>query len=241
MPDLSRPMETLEQVLREGGEWLEVPATLPGVLVEGVDYSGKTSVLTCLIEYLAAAHRPAFRRACFLHEHPIIAALLDLAKSSDDMAFRDVCYTASLLLDLRLPAPPEPCGLRLQERHVPTQIGRNTFFYDDEERWHVPLLRRLRRRFSIQIYLTSDLAAKRLRTRTRPAKSPRDALLAADPVLHQRYDEAMRASLPVPEEWLVIDTSALTVAQTAEAILRHLPVMPSGQMPAGSLVQAHAV
>ncbi|GAA0713852.1 hypothetical protein [Dokdonella soli] len=193
--------------------------TIPGLLIEGVDYSGKTAVSTELERIMRERGYEPYRRACFMHEHPIIDGLLALAKASQRMDERDICYTASILLDLTLPALPSPPGYLLQERHVQTQIGRNTFFYEDDERWQVTTLRRLRRCFSTQVYLTSNLAAKRERTRTRTPKSPRDALLAEDVLLHQRYDDYMRDTLPGGEAWLVIDTSVLSIADVAGLIL----------------------
>lgn len=198
------------------------PSTIPGLLIEGVDYSGKTSVAESLIEMMIGRGRTVYRRACFMNMHPVIDGLLAMAKASDRMDERDVCYTASILLDVSLPPSPPTPGYLIQERHVQTQIGRNTFFYDDDDRWHVDQLRRLRRPFSSQVYLTSDLASKHTRTRTRPAKSPRDALLAGDPLLHQRYDDYMRETLPENESWLVIDTSTLGIAEVAERILDHI-------------------
>lgn len=197
-------------------------ATIPGLLIEGTDYSGKTAVSDELARLMRERGYAVRRRACFLHAHPIIDGLLALAKASQRMDERDVCYTASILLDMTLPRLPAATGYLLQERHVLTQIGRNTFFYDDDVRWQVAELRRIRRPFSSQVYLTSDLAAKRLRTRSRPPKSPRDALLAGDPQLHQRYDDYLRDTLPAGEGWLVIDTSALGIAEVAGRILAHL-------------------
>jgi hypothetical protein len=126
------------------------------------------------------------------------------------------------LIDLGLPPLPRPPGYLLQERHALTQIGRNTFFYDDPVRWHVDTIEDLRQRFTAQVYLTSDIAAKRRRARTRPPKSPRDALLANDPALHQHYDDYMRDALPRDEAWLVLDTSHLDVPGVARCLWDYL-------------------
>jgi thymidylate kinase len=193
-----------------------------GLLIEGVDYSGKTSVTDELVRLLARRSQPTVRRACFLNEHPIIDALLSLAKASNSMEARDVCYTSSLLHDLRMPSLPRPAGYLLQERHVLTQIGRNTFFYDDPERWQVPSMQAMRLAFTCQVYLWSNIEAKRSRTRSRPPKSPRDAMLADDPTLHQRYDDVMRGMLPKGERWLMIDTSNSTVEAVAQIVLAHI-------------------
>jgi thymidylate kinase len=198
---------------------------IAGVLIEGVDYSGKSSVADKLERLLHSRGIGFVRRACFLNTHPVIAALLELAKASNDMEFRDVCYTSCLLHDLCLPALPRPPGYLVQERHVLTQIGRNSFFYDDPQRWQIPLMQGLRPRFGCQIYLWSNMDAKRSRTRTRPPKSPRDALLASDIMLHQRYDDAMRSMLPTGEDWLVIDTSSLTPEAVAERILEKIDAL----------------
>jgi thymidylate kinase len=193
-----------------------------GLLIEGVDYAGKTTIMDGLAERLESQRCSVFRRACFMHEHPIIEALLGLAKASDRMDVRDTCYTSSILLDLTLPPLPSLPGYLLQERHTLTQIARNTFFYDDRVRWQVDTMMRLRRRFTCQIYLTSDLATKRIRTRTRPPKSPRDALLANDPSLHQKFDDFSRNSLPADEDWLIVDTSGRNVPHICRQILDHL-------------------
>lgn len=186
-------------------------APIDGLLIEGVDYAGKTAVTDALERLMTALGWKTVRRACFISQHPIIDALLAQAKASGAMDQRDVFYTSSLLIDLSVPPLPLPNGYLLQERHALTQIGRNTFFYDDPVRWQVETIENLRRPFTAQAYLTSDIVTKRTRTRTRPPKSPRDALLAGDPVLHQRYDDYMRDSLPKDEDWLILDTSHLNV------------------------------
>lgn len=195
--------------------------TIKGLLIEGVDYSGKTSVANEVARVINDGGRKVARRNCFVNKHPIIERLVALASGSDGMEARDVIYTSALLLDLILPEPAADSEVLIQERHVLTQIGRNLFFYDDHQGWHIDDMRRLRRPFDRQVYLTSNIDTKRSRTRKRPAKSPRDALLASDPVLHQRYDEAMLQLLPKNEDWLVIDTSTLEVKEIASRIVEY--------------------
>lgn len=196
--------------------------TIAGLLIEGVDYSGKTSVATALAGFLRDRGVLTRGLACFVNAHPIIDRLLAIARESDRLEERDACYTASLLLDLTLPVLPASRSYLIQERHALTQIARNRFFYEDHDRWQIEEIERLRPRFSCQVYLWSDLAAKRVRTRSRPPKSPRDAMLAADRDRHQRYDDYMRSHLPADEQWLVVDTSPLTVANVAQRIVQHL-------------------
>lgn len=196
--------------------------SIHGLLLEGVDYSGKTSVANAVSSLVEASGKEVARRNCFVNNHPIMQKLIEQASTSPDMEKRDIFYTSSLLHDLMLPELSLSDHYLIQERHVLTQIGRNLFFHSPGAHWHIDDFWRLRRPFSHQVYLTSDIDSKRTRTRRRPPKSPRDEILANDALLHQRYDDAMLKILPEEERWLVIDTSKLDVQEVAVKIFEFL-------------------
>jgi thymidylate kinase len=191
---------------------------IKGILIEGTDFIGKTVVAQHLVRRLSDESVDVYHSQCFLEECSLIQFLLKEAKRHETLKERDYFYTSACLLDLNLPRRER--GFRIQERHWLTQVGRNKFFYDTEFDTYTTEIARKHLLFSCQVYLTSDVTAKRRRSSSRPAKSPRDRLLANDPAVHQKYDDFVIGLLPPDEDWHVIDTSGLSIAEVGETILR---------------------
>jgi thymidylate kinase len=192
-----------------------------GVLIEGVDFVGKTSAVSRLMEMMQSEGRSVESGKCYLRRTPVIDYLEAYAKSFWTMIDRDILYTAALLADLATYKPsPE---FVVQERHWLTQIGRNQFFHPNRELVSRDTIERLRIPFEHNIFLKCDLKTKLTRCRSRPPDSPRDEYLAANPDAHQDF-EALNISL-IPagtESWLILDTSDLTIDEVASKIKEYI-------------------
>lgn len=188
-----------------------------GVLVEGVDFVGKTIVCEKLARDLSSDGVPVRLNKCYLERWPMIEFFEAQAKQHDSMLERDWYYSAAIVFDIALFA--EPREFIVQDRHWLTQVGRNRFFHPAAlelipqgflEQRHVP--------FQHNVMLTSNLETKLKRCRSRESVSPRDRYLAANPHLHQEYERFLLDLIPADESWLVLDTSERTVEGIATAI-----------------------
>jgi thymidylate kinase len=195
-----------------------------GVLFEGIDYSGKTSVTKALVGRLAERGIAAERRGCYVSRTPLVHMIDRRALLTDSLRDRDVYYSASMLLDLQLMHRElDPDLFLVQDRHWFSQVGRNDFFHAGDEIVDRQLLIEPHVPFRTQVYLWCDVAAKAERVVSRSPKSPRDALLAGDRSLHQAYDDFTRDLLPSDEQWSVIDTSSRSVDEVVDAVINLLP------------------
>jgi thymidylate kinase len=188
-----------------------------GVLLEGVDYVGKTSVAERLAVILNEQGASTRSGRCYLQRVPIIEFLEAHAQQCDSMLERDWYYSTAILVDLFSFRTLEE--FTVQDRHWLTQVGRNRFFHKDVEFMPVDLIEERHIPFRFNIMLTSSLEAKMERSQGRPAKSPRDRLLAANPGLHQEYERFLIDLIPKGESWTVIDTTELTIEEVARKVL----------------------
>ncbi len=191
------------------------PSEINGVLIEGTDFSGKSTIAQIVTGYLAGS---ALRR-CFLTEHPLVMFIDREARRYDDIATRDKFYTSALLMDLVLLPDHRPDAFVVQDRHWLSQVGRNLFFHRDNTDFPVEEIIANHVPFRYNFYLSSDIASKQHRASCRKANSPRDSLLAANPDIHQRFDEFHRSLFPQKERWQVLDNSNLTAEQAAREII----------------------
>ncbi|HEY3821975.1 MAG TPA: hypothetical protein VGL81_32635 [Polyangiaceae bacterium] len=193
-----------------------------GLLIEGTDYAGKTTVCSLVAAALQARGVATHVGHCYVHDATILDHFLAEAKKSTDLLQIDWYYTANILLDLGECRRRLPEAFVVQDRHWLSQVGRNEFFHASEPRLPTRTIWDLHLPFEHNFYLASDLVTKRARSALRPAKSVRDRYLRENPERHQQYDEFLRHLLPEAESWTVIDTSPLTPAEVASRIVDHV-------------------
>ena len=190
--------------------------SLDGVLIEGVDYVGKTTVALRLAELIRQDGREVSVGRCYVDRTPLIEFLEREAQKSADMIVRDHYYTAALISDIA--AAVQPSDYRVQDRHWLTQLGRNMFFHTGEQVFPARYFSEAHRPFARNVLLTSSASAKADRAASRPAKSPRDQYLLARPDLHQKYEAFLQTLVPAEEDWLILDTTELSVDEVAREI-----------------------
>jgi thymidylate kinase len=192
-----------------------------GVLIEGVDFVGKTSAASRLVEVLRSEGRSVESGKCYLRRSPVIDYLEAYAKTYWTMLDRDILYTAALLADLAT-YEPNPTFV-VQDRHWLTQVGRNQFFHPTRDLVSEGTIQRLHIPFKHNVFLKCDLRTKLERCRSRPPNSPRDEYLAATPAAHQEFEALNISLIPAEtESWLVLDTSDLTVDEVALKIYEYI-------------------
>lgn len=195
-----------------------------GVLIEGVDYAGKTSIADNLASALKARGTPVIQNQCYLKRGELIHFLEARAKELNTPLERDWYYTTALLVDLYLyeESNHDPDVFIVQDRHWLTTLGRNAFFNKDIDFMRAGLLEQRHPKFRFNVYVRSTMEAKIRRCQNRPPKSPRDRYLAENPEIHQQYDDFLQELLPKDEEWLILDTSDVSLEEATSAVLSYL-------------------
>ncbi|BCY09816.1 hypothetical protein [Actinoplanes sp. L3-i22] len=208
---------------------------LPGILLEGHECSGKTTVARLVAADLAAAGRRVAAAHATVTSSGLLDAMLHEAVAtfadSAGRPFRDPrlwrrfnsVRSAQLMIDAELVAAQEPPGrydVFLQDRYWLTQHAFNTFLtpgarYLTRE-WidaHAP-------RFTVQVYLTCDPATRVRRTVARPAKHAVNAFLQRHIDEIAVLDELTIEQLVDRDEWTVLSSSAGTPRALADEVLR---------------------
>jgi thymidylate kinase len=202
------------------GRAAENRRTIRGLLIEGVDFIGKTTVAEKVVAMLNSAGEDATMRKCYASGSPVVRFLDEEAARHEAMLERDLYYSAAIVLDITLLRPPEE--FLVQDRHWLSQIGRNRFFHHGRDLLPDGLLEGLHIPFEFNVLLTSTLEAKVQRSAGRPSKSPRDRYLRENPAAHQEYETFLRRLLPRDERWLILDTTDQSADEVAHSILRFL-------------------
>ncbi len=191
---------------------------LAGILIEGSDYAGKSTVARLLVNQLRLEGVTVTTGKCYLTSNPVVTFLDEEARRYDDLLVRDKYYSAAIVCDLECARESPAVDFRVQERHWLSQLARNLFFHPTLRLLPDGYLEQRHLAFATQIMLFSDRASKRRRCHSRPPASPRDRLLLADAGLHQAYDEFIKSLLPVTEKWSIIDISDASPEEVVEEL-----------------------
>ncbi|GAA4597873.1 thymidylate kinase [Actinoplanes octamycinicus] len=212
------------------------PPVLPGILFEGHECSGKTTVARLVAADLEAAGWKVARSHATVSSSGLLDAMLREAVATfDDSAgrpFRDPrlwrrfnsVRSAQLMVDAELVAQREPAGpvdVFVQDRYWLTQHAFNTFLTPDARYLTPEWLRAHAPRFAVQVYLTCDPATRRERAaarRQRPAKH------AVNTFLQRHMDEIalldeLTVGRLVDAEWTVLSSTAHPARVLADQVL----------------------
>lgn len=194
-----------------------------GVLIEGVDYSGKTSVAKCLCNRLLSEGINArYQHGYLFRSCPINKFLTTQSIKADQSTIKDWFNTTSVLIDLLMfPVMQKELltSFIIQDRQWLTALSRQKFYHKEIEFLTPNLIETSHIPFNHNVYLTCSIKEKRKRVKKRPASSLRDQFLIKNIELHQEFDEFIVSNLiPEDERWLVIDTSGLTIRSVVDQI-----------------------
>jgi thymidylate kinase len=195
---------------------LDEQRVIPGLLIEGVDFIGKSTVAKCLVDVLKTDGHESKMQKCYISGAPVVEFLDQQAARTDSMLERDLYYSAAIVLDIVFFRPLH--AFLVQDRHWLSQAGRNLFFHPNQRLLPVGLVERIHLPFQFNVLLTSSLEAKIERSKGRPSKSPRDRYLKEHPAAHQEYEAFLMQLLPNDERWVVLDTTGQTVDEVVESI-----------------------
>jgi thymidylate kinase len=210
---------------------------LPGILFEGHECSGKTTVARLVAADLRAAGWNVAQAHATVTTSPLLDAMLGEAvatfEDSADRPFRDPrlwrrfnsVRSAQLMIDAEMVAQREPAGpldVLVQDRYWLTQHAFNTFLTPDARYLTPEWIRTHAPRFTVQVYLTCDPASRLERTaarRRRPAKHAVNAFLQRHMDEIVRLDELTVGQLVDDAEWTVLSSTGGTARALADQIL----------------------
>lgn len=215
-------------------------AEINGLVLEGGEYSGKTSLANELEKMLTAKGIKVKRGHAILQRPPVIMLLNKEAFRSlpkhIPLAFRDKAFfkrfnvlrTAQLMVDVTLAQEQKvdtDDAFLIQDRHWHTQKFMNQFFtpglLDAETQW----LEGHQIKFKHKVYLTCSHKVRRQRFR-KHAKSDASAIIDKYFLFHARnshlFDEFCVDILKKEGGWMIVDTSNKKPKEIAEEISQRI-------------------
>ncbi|MGW1728823.1 hypothetical protein ACWCQK_38910 [Streptomyces sp. NPDC002306] len=212
---------------------------VPGVLIEGHEYSGKSTLARHVTH--ALRRRGASVRAghATLTPDPLVRLLLDDAlavfATAPHHGFRhpptwrrfNSRRSAQLVLDTDLfhRQPPDPRTLLVQDRYWLAQHAFNTYFTPGQDYLSQAWTASRAATFTVQVYLTCDAATRRRRAAARDgdgAKHPLGAFLRRhldDVAALETFTTALVKDRP---DWLVLHSDRFSPQEMTDAVLARL-------------------
>lgn len=207
---------------------------LPGILIEGLNYSGKTTVANLVIEMLEKEATSVDAGRCYVSGAPEVSGLQERAFASlvgplpdrfpdaDFMRTFNALRSAQMIADAEL-ASPVPPTLRVQDRYWFTQHCNNEFFTPDGRYLSPYWIAHQAPRFTVQVYLTCTQEARehRSRERVRPESHRLNEYQRAHVGRFPAFDEVARG-LATATGFDVIDTTELDAVAVARDLMDRL-------------------
>ncbi|MFF1659160.1 hypothetical protein [Streptomyces sp. NPDC058255] len=228
-------------------------STVYGVLLEGNNYSGKSSVARALGQKLTARGDTVRQRHCYVVDSEASMDLqrqaFDAVKGWEGRPYPDadllrgfnVRKSAQILVDSGLiresAADLNSGAIVIQDRHWFTQYCSNEFFNPGEGLLSEAWLCRHAPRFTVQVYLTctQEERERRARLRIGPEKHNLNAYQRAHLSELASYDAFCRSVIEDDLSWQIIETDQLPPEAVADSILHTFDAARSA--PAGIQAQ----
>jgi len=220
----------------------------PGILIEGHEYSGKTTLARRVADGLRRRGRTVRASHGTLTHDPLVRSLLDEAlaifEGAEQRDFRDAQTwrrfnsrrSAQLVLDTELftQTQPGPGEVLVQDRYWLPQYAFNQYFTPAEGYLSPAWIASRIPTFTVQVYLTCDTAARRRRAATRDGDSAKHPLNA---FLRRHLDEVTgldRFTATLVEDsphWLVLRSDRLSPQEITDTVLERFDAC-AGRRPA---------
>lgn len=154
---------------------------IDGLLVEGLNYSGKTTLARAVERELGARGARVRSGHCYLFDEPIVAALQKLSfngiVAENANGFPDprllkpfnALRSAQIIADSQFARDRQWPGLLVQDRQWFSQLCNNEFFTPGEGFLSAEWIERNAPRFTVQLYLTCSPQVRLERVGKRPA------------------------------------------------------------------------
>lgn len=192
-----------------------------GLLVEGADYTGKSTICTLLTRRLQTENINVQHNHCFLNSDSIVHFLYEQGSTTQDLHQALHFFAAGILVDVDLFVPKKDI-FYIQDRnwltfHCITELFKekipiipNNFILDK----HIP--------FKWNVLLVSDPETKKKRFEKRTKRTAFNQYFFENPNELQKYEQLLKQKIPENENWLIIDTSKTTAEEVADRIYKFL-------------------
>lgn len=214
-----------------------------GLLIEGLNYSGKTTLARAVADILASRGVKVGSGHCFLCAEPVVESLQDLSFNGlsgkkpdgfpDPVMMRpfNAFRSAQIMADSQFAALRTwQDGVLVQDRQWLSQVCNNEFFTPGEGFLSPEWIARHAPRFTVQVYLTCspEVRLERAEKRSRPDSHALNTYLRANV---DSFPEFERTCLELVEKhggFEVVDTDDLDVNALAGALADRLTGAPYG-------------
>jgi thymidylate kinase len=211
-----------------------------GILVEGLNFAGKSTLTQELVRRLRARGERARAGHCWLLDEPLNREVHDRAFESvsrwEDAAFPDADYmrpfnvyrSAHLLMDTLIATrgtrTAHPAELLVQDRHWLTQYGSNEFFNPGEGLLSRQWIERCAPIFRLHVYVTCSPSVRRRRAESPDTRRHHGlhAYMRAHADRLGAFDELCRGLIGDDPSWIVCSTDDSTPAELATRVLAEL-------------------
>jgi len=187
---------------------------IPGILIEGDDYTGKTTVAKEIVRRLSEKKQKVSYGHYYLSDNPIIKFLSKKAKASKNCAEKNKLRVAAALIDL-----------------FAFRVRKNTFYVQDRNWISINKKYNLKRKnklllnhytFSINIYLQASLEIQKKRYIELHGQDNVSKLSNFKENLHHQ------TVLPPGENWYVLQTDCKSIEEITDEIYRLIFVSNKG-------------
>jgi thymidylate kinase len=203
---------------------------IDGVLIEGLNYTGKTTLARAIEQELQARGASVRYGKSYLCDEPIVQDLQKLAFdgliAEDATGFPDprllksfnAFRSALIMADSQFSSARRWPGLRVQDRQWFSQLCNNEFFTPGEGFLSAEWIRQNAPRFTVQLYLTCSPQVRLERVKKRPEREPHafNTYLRANVNSFPVFDEASLEILKRCGGFEVVDTDGLDVHAFAQ-------------------------
>jgi len=180
---------------------VESKKTIPGILIEGDDYSGKSTISHALEKKLQAiGTNNIIYNHYYLSNHPLTSLLVTQAKSFSDKEKKQQLFAVAAMIDYDL-FTLQPDHFYIQDRNWLSHLNKNKCIDKN-------IILKKRIPFAYNVFLTVSCQEQKKRM-------PPDKNLAS---LYYKK-ETLRALIPKQEHWLFIDTSHKSIDAVISEII----------------------
>lgn len=193
---------------------------LHGILVEGIDCSGKSTVCKLLEEKFRKRGLEPKLNHCYLSDNYLIRFLLKKSiefEGTEDEAIYHAC--ATILDQFLFKIKPE--AFYIQDRNWLSQACWLKFFCPEQSYAPKNYIFNNHQKFKWNVYLTVSHEIFKERYKLRSNNSKLDRLLFENQEIFIKYNDFFLTQFPADEGWVVINTDFLSPDQVADQILEH--------------------
>lgn len=224
-------------------------ALINGVLVEGLNYSGKTTLARMVARELTSRGLKVQSGHCYLCSEPIVESLQDLSfnglEDKEANGFPDAemmrpfnaFRSAQIIVDSQFAAQKEwPVGFLVQDRQWFSQLCNNEFFTPGESFLSAEWIAHHAPQFTVQVYLTCTPRVRLERLRKRPTAESHalNTYLRANVDSFPRFEETCLELVDRYGGFEVVNTDDLDVTDLARSLVDRLVPGPGSTTRAGA-------